>query len=140
MTHQDVPALIEVQQTLYRLFLHFDRREHRQAADLMAADGVWERQGRQLRGPDGAFAILEERPPGRTTLHLLTNVLVDLVAEGRADAVFYITTLRHDGAEPPRGPVPIDLPSSAYIFHAALRRTPEGWRIAAMRSEQIFVR
>ncbi|MFJ1301647.1 nuclear transport factor 2 family protein [Pseudomonadota bacterium AL_CKDN230030165-1A_HGKHYDSX7] len=70
-------------------FSALDQRRHEEVAALMAADGVWHRQGQALVGPSAVAAALAERDPARETAHIVTNL--HAVSEGgRVRVHFYL--------------------------------------------------
>ncbi len=76
---------------VYQFFACLDCRDHKFAANLMAKDGVWHRQGKELRGPAAVLAALEERDPARKTCHLVTNLQVDQSNQATARVRYYMT-------------------------------------------------
>jgi hypothetical protein len=101
---------------------------------------VWNRQGKALKGPEQAMAAMRERGEGVTTLHQITNLLVDIEGPAQASATFYMTGWRHDGDKAPGGPVPVQVPFSAAIYREKLVRTEAGWRIEDITGKVVFKR
>lgn len=140
MSSEPALRILEVQQTISKFFMHLDRREFRDLANLMTETGIFERLGQKLIGPAGTLSELEKRPLGRTTLHMVTNTVVDLKDDNTADATFYMMALLHEGTSKPTGHVPMDLPFTAQIWTASLTPTKSGWRVMHMRGDPIFQR
>ena len=67
-----------------RFFRYLDRRHYDELAGLFAPDGIWVRQGAQLRGRDAIVAALAQRPAGLVTRHLISNVWVEVESEEAA--------------------------------------------------------
>jgi hypothetical protein len=120
--------------------LHLDEREYDKLAGLMAPAGTWLRNGVLLTGPEGVREAMRSRPPGFTTRHLITNIIVRPTGAEKADATFYMTVFVHSGDAPPAGPVPIDLPVHLSVFQQKSVLTPQGWRIAELSGTATFNR
>ena len=91
-----------------KFFAALDTREHRVAANLMAPDGVWWRQGRQLTGPAAVLAALEQRPANRHTCHVVTNVQFAHVDDQRAELSYYLTAYESLVDDAPEGAASAD--------------------------------
>jgi hypothetical protein len=76
---------------VYQFFGGLDRRDHHLVANLMAHDGVWHRQGKELRGPSAVLTALEERDSARKTCHLVTNLYVEQDTQATARVRYYMT-------------------------------------------------
>jgi len=115
-------------------FFHaLDTRRHEAAAALMAADGVWQRQGKTLQGPQAVLQALEARPAGRTTCHVITNVRLLESAAGRASLGYSLTayeSVAQDGV--PGAPRLVAIRDC----RDTLVHTPEGWRLADKQSRR----
>lgn len=140
MSPHEAHEVAAIERTLSRFFLHLDLREHRELSAMMADDGIWERQGKKLQGPAMTLAAMNERPDGRTTLHVVTNWVIDMNGADAAHASFYMVAFRHDGTEKPTGAVRMDLPASAQIFRARLKRIGADWRIQHMYGTPVLAR
>jgi hypothetical protein len=82
--------------------------------------------GDPVVGPDAIRASYEARPP-RTSRHLVTNIVVELVSDQEAtcrSALLLYT------AAPGEEPAPAAAPALLGGFRDRLMRTPEGWRFA----------
>ena len=76
---------------VYQFFGALDRRDHQFVANLIAKDGVWHRQGVELRGPVAVLTALEARDSSRKTCHLVTNLQVEETTQATARARYYMT-------------------------------------------------
>ena len=76
---------------VYRFFASLDCRDHHRAAELVAAEGSWHRQGTVLVGRAAVLAALEQRDPKRQTAHLITNLWIEHASADRARVRFYLT-------------------------------------------------
>jgi hypothetical protein len=130
----------EVERTILSFFRYLDTRQYEKLVSLIAPDGVWNRQGKALKGPEQAMAAMRERGEGVTTLHQITNLLVDIEGPAQASATFYMTGWRHDGDKAPGGPVPVQVPFSAAIYREKLVRTEAGWRVKDITGKVVFKR
>ena len=140
MSSQEIIDVKEIERAIARFFLHLDLGEYRELSNMMADDGVWERQGKELRGPAMTMAAMQERPEGRTTLNVVTNFVVDVSGPDAASASFYMVAWRHDGDTRPQGAVPMELPRSAQIFRAKLGKVKGKWRIRHMFGTPVLSR
>jgi len=131
----------DIEQTLFRFFYHLDMGEYAKVAALLANDCIWERQGKTLTSPAMALEALRGRPEGRTTLHAVTNLIIDVGADdNNADTVLYLIAFRHDGQKKATGPLPIELPFAAAIYRVRLNRGSAGWRIKELFGQAVFKR
>lgn len=129
----------DVARTVHLFYLHLDNQAYESLADLMMPDGVWYRGGKELRGRAMLLEALDGRGTGRRSRHLITNMIVDVTVADRAEAMFYSTAFVHVG-ESQEGVAPMQLPSSIGAYRGEFARTPQGWRIAALRSKMAFRR
>ena len=100
-----------------------DDRDYGRFAEAFAADGVWERGGERLVGPEGVRAAMAKRPADLETQHLALNMIVDLIAEDEAIVRYTVAPYAQMTGKP-------------YHLHGMFRatdrltRTAEGWRFA----------
>jgi len=128
---------LEAQRTIHRFFHCLDGREYGGLVALVADDGVWMRQGKELRGPAAVAEALRTRPADFTTIHVVSNLLLD-GDEARLAGTFYATVFAHSG-ETPDGPIAIALPNVVAIYDVALRRGGT-WLIERLASRRLFQR
>lgn len=114
-----------------RFFHHLDRGDYAGVAALIAEDGVWVRQGKELVGPGAVLDALRARPADFVTRHLLSNVLVDITGDGEATVAYELSVYGQTGAEPPRH-------LSIMTGEDRLVRTEAGWRIRSKRARPVF--
>ncbi|MBO1110393.1 nuclear transport factor 2 family protein [Bordetella petrii] len=130
----DTAAIKAACEAVVLAFFHaLDTRRHEAVAALMAADGVWQRQGKALRGPQAVLQALDARPAGRTTCHVITNVRLLEAAADRASLGYFLTayeSVAQDGA--PGAPRLVAIRDC----RDALVRTPDGWRLADKQSRR----
>jgi hypothetical protein len=134
---EKVAAEFQCAAVLAKFFNCLDDRRMEELAALMAPDGVWVRQGRELRGPAMVLEAMTKRSPTVNTRHLLSNQ--ELTAS-EADCVqgrFVAAVYSHDSGEP-QAVAKLELPRSIVVFEAKLGRTSEGWRIAHLSNRRVF--
>ena len=130
----------DIEQIIFRFFLHLDEQEYDQLSSLMAPTGTWLRNNVLLRGPEGVREAMRSRPVGFTTRHLITNIIFDVADSDHADVRFYMTVFVHSGDEKPTGAVKMDVPMHVSIFRQKVVRTSRGWRIAELSGTPTFHR
>ena len=124
-------------QTLIRFFRHLDDREYAALAQLMLPNGVWHRQGAELRGEDGIVAALSRRSPTMRIHHLLTNVFAVPDGDDAAEVTAYMLVIRHEPGAPLDGPAPLHGIENVRTLRGRLRATPEGWRIEHLGGDPV---
>jgi hypothetical protein len=130
----------DIEQMIFRFFLHLDEQEYDQLSSLMAPTGTWLRNNVLLRGPQDVRDAMRSRPIGFTTRHLITNVIVDVTDPDHADVTFYMTVFVHSGDKKPTGTVKMDVPMHVSIFRQKVVRTSDRWRIAELSGTPTFHR
>lgn len=119
-----------------RFYRHLDESNYEALADLMHPEGVWYRQGKELRSRDAIVTAMSDRSPTRRIHHLLTNVFAELEGDGRAAEVTgYMLVVRHESGRVQEGPAPLEGIENIRTIRARLRETPSGWRIERLRSD-----
>jgi hypothetical protein len=130
----------DIEQMIYRFFLHLDEQQYDELSAMMAPDGTWLRNNVSLKGPAGVREAMRTRPVGFTTRHLITNVIVDIVDDDHADVTYYMTVFVHSGDAKPAGAVKMDLPMHVSIFRQKVVRVAGAWRIADLSGTATFHR
>jgi hypothetical protein len=139
MTREQARAIEwDCAQILIRFFNEFDAWRYREMAALFAPDGVWQRQGRALRGADAILAVLEQRSTTQTARHVVTNVQVTALDADKAQSLLYVTAYQHDTGEQATAPPVIRSPSLLLVVPGELVRTEEGWRISSLTMTRVF--
>jgi hypothetical protein len=134
------PIQRDIEQMIFRFFLHLDEQEYDQLSSLMAPTGTWLRNKILLKGPEDVREAMRSRPAGFTTRHLITNVIVDVADSDHADVTYYMTVFVHSGDAKPTGAVKMDVPMHVSIFRQKVVRLPDGWRIAELSGTPTFHR
>ena len=121
-----------------RFFAALDAGRMDELANAFAGDGVWHRQGAELRGPEAVSCALATRPAGRVTAHLVQNLIVDLDDEYHARARYLALTYRHDAPDGAKGPAPMGIPYAIAAYEDRLTRSGETWLVRERRSRPLF--
>jgi len=125
---------------LISMLAALDTGQYETVANSFAEDGVWHRQGKQLKGPSMVRAAMAERPKGARTRHVVTNVLTTVQSETIAEINFYMTVFSHQGEADAPLPAPMDVPHTVNQSRATLRREGSQWKLTEMKSAATFQR
>jgi len=112
----------------FEFFRSLDMRAHDQAVELFTANGVWERNGKQLKGHTEIADALAGRSSERTTFHAVCNpiVLIQGVSRvTRAEVHFFLMAY-----EAVAGGKEIIPPAAIRRCVDVLEYDGERWRIA----------
>jgi ketosteroid isomerase-like protein len=127
--------------TLTKFFRGLDDRDYDTMASLLANDGVWHRQGRDLHGPTMMREELAKRSPTMVIHHLLTNVVLLSCTQTEAVVSAYMSVVRHDSGKERCGPAPSTNIENIRTLTARMRATQDGWRITDLGgAEPTFTR
>jgi ketosteroid isomerase-like protein len=77
-----------------------DARDYDSLAARFAEDGVWNRAGESLTGPQQVRAALNKRPTDVETQHLVSNLVVDAEADQIATVHYTLSAYVQRGKEP----------------------------------------
>lgn len=125
----------------YCLFVDFG--EASRIAELFTEDGWWENESIRMEGREGIRRNFSHRQgvTRRTSRHLCTNVLIDVVDEDHATGVCYLINYRHDSRSgEAEYPAPSDAPKFVGEYRDTFVRTSEGWRFATRHCDITFLR
>lgn len=125
----------------YCLFVDFG--EASRIAELFTEDGWWENESIRMEGREGIRRNFSQRQgvTRRTSRHLCTNVLIDVVDEDHATGVCYLINYRYDSRTgEAEYPAPSDAPKFVGEYRDTFVRTPEGWRFATRHCDITFLR
>ena len=122
-------------QTVIRFFRHLDENNYQALAALLHPQGVWHRQGAELRGEEEVISALAKRSPTRRIVHLLTNLVGDMLEDGVAGVTGYMLVVKHEAGAELTGPAPLEGIESIRIIRARVRDTEHGWRVERMASD-----
>jgi hypothetical protein len=73
------------------------------------------------------------------TVHIVTNVRVDIVDADHADTTQYITLYRHEGWDAADGPAPVVLPLGVLRHRDQLVRDGAVWKFKRKTSRAVMV-
>jgi len=121
--------------TVLRFFHCLDDANYDGLVGLMAPDGVWHRQGKELKGRAAIMEAMKARPAGLATQHNATTLVVDAVDADHATATVYLVVFAGQG-----GSGAVELPNLVGVYREKLVRLAEGWRIAEITSQPRFRR
>ena len=82
MTRPEADA--QCRDVVTRCIRALDGRDYDTVAGSFAADGVWDRAGEALAGPEAVRQALDKRPADLETQHLISNMVVDFPSETSA--------------------------------------------------------
>jgi len=117
-------------------FRCLDESDYETMAELLHPNGVWHRQGKELRDRETLLEAMSRRSPTRRIHHLLTNMFARLGEDGSAaEVIGYMLVVRHDSGTVPEGPSPLEGIENIRTIRARLLDTPGGWRIEDLRSD-----
>ncbi|MBI5264118.1 MAG: nuclear transport factor 2 family protein [Bradyrhizobium sp.] len=118
-----------------------DYGEAARVADLFTDDGTCESPEATLIGRDrirDSFQARQDRTD-RTSRHVCTNALLNVIDERQAEGVVYFTLYRHDGGDLGR-PAPLEGPLMVGEYRDRFVRTDAGWRFARRKTGVGFYR
>ena len=140
----DISEITQIRSECAHLLVAFgqfrDDRDSDGAASVMAPDGVWDRDGTELKGPEQVRKAVDQLRHETVLRHVLTNVLVDVIDSTHAKARAYYTVFRHDGPAGTALPLPRPLsgPTRMGDYEAKFVKLPEGWRISYAVAKRVF--
>lgn len=123
------------QKAVTAFFRCLDQSDYSGLLARMHPDGVWLRQGKQLKGEEQIMEAMRARSETLRVHHILTNALVDVDGDPeRANLVGYLLLFRHDDGKKHAGPVPLKGPASINACNVELRPIAGDWRIYRMEN------
>lgn len=127
------------QKAIVAFYRCFDERDYSGLLARIHPDGVWLRQGKELKGERQIMEAMHARSKTLRIHHLLSNVLVEVDRESeRAKLFAYLLTYRHDDGEPRIGPAPLKGPWGIYVCNAEPRPVAGDWRIYRLKNTPTF--
>jgi hypothetical protein len=123
----------ECTKLLRQYCLFVDEYRHADVAALFAEDGLWETWKGPLTGRAAMQAYLDQKDRTPVTIHMVQNVIVDVVndleATGTSVFVYFGTDRKDAGAT---------VPKVVGRYFDRFVKTSEGWRIAHRRTDMTF--
>jgi hypothetical protein len=135
---QTMTAGLHAENLIVRLYNALDMHQPEKLGSFFAADGVWNRQGKALRGAEAIFAELSQRPKGRTTLHIVSNFMADPISDRELQTTYYLTVFRHDSDGAVKLPIAMSLPFAAIVCRTRVVLVGDQWLIAEVSSRTLF--
>lgn len=121
-----------------RLFRYYDLRDYDKLYALFTPDGVWNR-------PDGAARIgpeleasLAKRPKSLAVAHVLSNLIVDVVAADKATVNGLMTIYRDEQGALAPPPAKMSPPTALIEFTVQCRKIGPDWRVAQIDIRYLF--
>ena len=130
--------LVDCQQAVHYFYLSLDACDFKAVANLIASDGIWYRQGKELKGPTEVLQALNERPKGRVTAHMVQNLVVNVCNENQASASYMCLVYRCDLKQPSTDPAPMQPLSILRYEDTFVRAHSEQWLLKTKQSQRIF--
>lgn len=125
----------------YCLFVDFG--EASRIAELFVEDGLWTNGAIRMEGRAGIHRAFSHREgvTRRTSRHLCTNVVINVIDDDHATGVCYLVNYRHDSRSgEAEVPAPSDAPKFVGEYRDTFVRTDEGWRFATRHCDITFLR
>jgi len=141
-----VSAPVDVESACARLVLRsiraFDEHDWRTYAQLFTEDGVFIRANEPrepLVGPAAIEAALAARPTTRLTVHLCTNIEIDVLDREHAAGRCYLLLYSGDASQPESGAGRrAEAVQRVGEYRDRFVRTAAGWRISRREGRLIF--
>ena len=132
----------DCQKTMRQYYDYVDHRDFDSAANLFTEDIDWFSHGVKLQGRKELREGLQAALGEGTIRHVLSNTVVNVIDADNAElneyhTLYYVADAEFENVD---GPLAFEVPDRVIDCYAALRRTPEGWRIAKRRAPIIFRR
>ena len=122
-----------------RFARHLDNGEFEAMFEMFTPEGVFDRVGQILRGPDQMRAAFGTRPAGVRSRHVVTNIDFLEVSAEEAEARIYNLSF-HAVGDTGVGPLTYAAENARFIdFHDHYRLTDHGWRFASRTAGVVFV-
>jgi len=122
-----------------RFTASFDARDIEGMVQLFADSGVWKRPDGDIAGVAGLRAFMNRRSPGVFTRHVISNMRTT-VEDDRAVVESYVTVYRHDFADRPALPAPLDGPDVVGRYRDVLVNERGAWKLLERESIVEFKR
>jgi hypothetical protein len=117
---------------LTQFYRFLDESQFARLGALLHSQGVWVRQGRELRNAEQIVTELSMRPKNLVVRHFTTNALFEVRNAEHVNFSVYLGVVRADSASLPSGPPPLHGVQSVHVCNGEIWRTTEGWRIGRM--------
>ena len=126
------------ERVLIRLFQGLDTRDYEGVARCFTDDGLWLRQGKELRGPAEVLKALHLRTATIHVHHILGSIDVRLTGAAAAKCSAYMLVYRSDTGRPPQFPIHAAGPELVAACTADMRRVGEDWRVSRLANDVTY--
>lgn len=127
------------QEVVIRFTACFDAHDIEGMAQLFADSGVWTRPDGDVAGLAELRAFMSRRSPGVFVRHVISNMRTTV--EGDSAVVdSYVTVYRHDFADQPALPAPLDGPDVVGRYRDVLVNEEGSWKLSLRESIVEFKR
>ena len=128
----------DCQKLILQFYGYLDEKRYDELANLFADDGAWVRLGQELVGPNSIKKAMKERESW-LTMHLVTNIRINVVDEYLAETIQYITLYRQEDVDPESGPLPVVMPLGLLRHTDTLVRINNTWKFKRKASRAVMV-
>jgi hypothetical protein len=116
------------EETVLRFMAHFDRGEFQQMEKYIASEGVWKRADGEYRGVEGIRQLARLRAGNIKVRHVITNLLLTVLAEGKVRMDSYVCVFRA-GHQEGRPSTPATTPFAIGRYEDRLVLEDGSWKI-----------
>ena len=121
------------EEAVIRFTACFDAHDIDGMVPLFADTGVWNRPDGDIVGIAGLRAFMSRRAPGVFTRHVISNMRTT-IENSRAVVDSYVTVYRHDFADQPVLPAPLNGPHVVGRYRDVLVNESGGWKLSLRES------
>jgi hypothetical protein len=118
----------------------FDAHDIEGMTEFFADAGVWKRPGGDIIGIAGLRAFMSRRSAGVFVRHVISNMRTNVVDDFSVVIESYVTVYRHDFAEHPVLPAPLDGPDVVGRYRDVLVNEDGRWKLSVRESIVEFKR
>jgi hypothetical protein len=122
-------------EAVIRFYRAIDERDYPTLLSLFAADGVWTRQGVELRGEAQVMDAMMKRSSTLRVAHIISNAYPVALDGGEIDVRAYMLVILHDPKSDRGEPMPLSGIDSVRPTGARLRNENGEWRIVHIGSD-----
>ena len=122
--------LEELLQLTHRFYYDLDESRYPELVAAFREDGVWHRQGKQLKGHAQIMAAMQARPRTQRTRHVISNAFLSESDANSATLIAYMTAYRFDDGSTRNPPYPIEGPFRFNLVKIRFMLERGAWRMA----------
>lgn len=127
-------------QVVNKFYNSLDARLYDDLMECFTEEGIWKRQGNELRGHEAILAAMHARSPNLVIRHIVTNISVTIHDEDHAETQEYVTIYRYDSEQQIDGPAPLDGPGVIFLYQDKMVRSKDKWKISDKRGKPIMLK